>query len=73
MTKKEALHEYCLRLGDTALISGQRLGEWCGHAPMLEEDIAMTNIALDLIGQAKIILTYAGKVDGSERTEDDLA
>src|SRR5688572_25334175 len=73
MTKQEALFEYCLRLGDTALILGQRISEWCGHAPILEEDIAMSNIALDHIGQARIILTYAGKVEGKGRTEDDLA
>ncbi len=73
MTKQEALFEYCLRLGDTSLILGQRVSEWCGHAPILEEDIAMSNISLDLIGQARIILTYAGEVEGKGRTEDDLA
>jgi len=73
MTKQEALFEYCLRLGDTALILGQRISEWCGHAPMLEEDIAMSNIALDQIGQARIILTYAGQVEGKGRSEDELA
>lgn len=73
MTKQEALFEYCLRLGDTSLILGQRVSEWCGHAPVLEEDIAMSNISLDLIGQARIILTYAGEVEGKGRTEDDLA
>ena len=51
--------EYLLRLGDTCLILGQRLGEWCGHAPILEEDIAMTNMALDLIGQTRALLTRA--------------
>ena len=73
LTQQEALFEYCLRLGDTSLILGQRISEWCGHAPILEEDIAMSNIALDLIGQARIILTYAGEVEGKGRTEDDLA
>ncbi len=73
MTKQEALFEFCLRLGDTALISGQRISEWCGHGPILEEDIALSNIALDLIGQARNILNYAGSVEGKERTEDDLA
>jgi ring-1,2-phenylacetyl-CoA epoxidase subunit PaaC len=73
MTKQEALFEYCLRLGDTALILGQRISEWCGHAPILEEDIAMSNIALDHIGQARIILSYAGVVEGKGRSEDDLA
>jgi len=67
------LFEYCQRLGDTSLILGQRLGEWCGHGPVLEEDIALSNIALDLIGQSRIILTYAGIVEGKGRTEDDLA
>jgi len=73
MTKQEALFEYCLRLGDTALILGQRISEWCGHAPMLEEDIAMSNIALDHIGQARIILSYACEVESKGRKEDDLA
>ncbi len=73
MTNQEALFEYCLRLGDTSLILGQRVSEWCGHAPILEEDIAMSNISLDLIGQARIILTYAGQVEDKGRTEDDLA
>lgn len=73
MTQREALLEYCLRLGDTSLISGQRMSEWCGHAPILEEDIAMSNIALDLIGQARIMLGYAGEVDGNGKSEDDMA
>lgn len=67
------LFEYCIRLADTSLILGQRLGEWCGHGPILEEDIALTNISLDLIGQARAFLTYAGQVEGKGRTEDDLA
>jgi len=67
------LFEYTLRLGDTGLILGQRLGEWCGHGPILEEDIALTNISLDLIGQARTFLAYAGQVEGKGRTEDDLA
>ena len=67
------LFEYCLRLGDTSLILGQRLGEWCGHGPILEEDIALTNISLDLIGQARAFLTYAGEIEGKGRSEDDLA
>ncbi|MCI1193208.1 phenylacetate-CoA oxygenase subunit PaaC [Calidifontimicrobium sp. SYSU G02091] len=68
---------YLLRLADTCLISGQRLGEWCGHAPILEEDIALTNMALDLIGQSRALLTLAGQVEGRghARTydEDQLA
>lgn len=73
ITLQTALFEYCLRLGDTALIMGQRISEWCGHAPYLEEDIAMSNMALDYIGQARIILSYAGKTEGKGRDEDTLA
>lgn len=69
--------EYVLRLADNPLILGQRLSEWCGHAPVLEEDIALANIALDLIGQARLLLTHAGKLEGSAgnpaRDEDQLA
>jgi ring-1,2-phenylacetyl-CoA epoxidase subunit PaaC len=68
-----ALATYALRLGDDALILSQRLGEWSGAAPELEEDIALTNIALDLLGQARALLTYAGEAEGRGRTEDDLA
>ncbi|HKR05467.1 MAG TPA: 1,2-phenylacetyl-CoA epoxidase subunit PaaC [Bacteroidia bacterium] len=67
------LFEYSLRLGDTSLILGHRLSEWCGHGPILEEDIAMANLSLDLIGQARMILAYAGQVEGKGRTDDDLA
>ena len=67
------ISEYTLRIGDTSLILGQRLGEWCGHGPILEEDIALTNISLDLIGQSRAFLTYAGEKEGKGRTEDDLA
>jgi ring-1,2-phenylacetyl-CoA epoxidase subunit PaaC len=73
MTQQEALFQYCLRLGDNALVLGQRLSEWCGHGPILEEDIAMSNMSLDLIGQARGFLTYAGEVEGNGRTEDQLA
>ncbi len=73
MTTKEALINYCLRLGDSSLILGQRMSEWCSNGPILEEDIAMTNIALDLIGQSRTMLTYAGELEGNGRTEDDLA
>jgi ring-1,2-phenylacetyl-CoA epoxidase subunit PaaC len=65
--------EYVLRLGDNALILGQRLAEWLGHAPVLEEDIASANISLDLVGQARLWLTYAGTVEGAGRNEDKLA
>jgi ring-1,2-phenylacetyl-CoA epoxidase subunit PaaC len=71
--EKNSLFEYCLRIGDSSLVIGHRLSEWCGHGPILEEDIAMTNISLDLIGQARIMLTYAGQVEGKNRSEDDLA
>ena len=64
---------YLLRLGDTCLILGQRIGGWCGHAPILEEDIALSNMALDLIGQARALLTRAGAVDGRGHDEDQLA
>jgi ring-1,2-phenylacetyl-CoA epoxidase subunit PaaC len=65
--------EYVLRLGDDRLVLGHRLSEWCGHAPILEEDIALANIALDLIGQASMLLKLAGEVEGKGRTEDTLA
>lgn len=68
-----ALYQYLLRLGDNSLILGQRLSEWCGHGPVLEEDIALTNIALDLIGQATQILDYAAEVGGEGKTADDIA
>jgi ring-1,2-phenylacetyl-CoA epoxidase subunit PaaC len=73
MEIKEALFEYCLRIGDNSLVLGHRVSEWCGHGPILEEDIALTNIALDLVGQSRILLTYAGEVEGKGRTEDSLA
>ena len=65
--------DYLLRVGDNALILGQRLSEWCGHGPALEEDIALTNIALDLIGQARMVLSHAGSLMTPIRTEDDLS
>jgi len=65
--------DYVLRLGDNALILGQRLSEWCGHGPVLEEDIALANIALDLIGQARLLLAHAGRLEGAGRDEDQLA
>ena len=73
MTEKEALFRYAVRMGDNSLVLGHRLSEWCGHGPQLEEDIAQANIALDLIGQARNYLTYAGEVEGKGRSEDDLA
>ena len=65
--------QYLLRIGDTCLILGQRLGEWCGHAPIVEEDIALTNMALDLIGQARGVLTLAGDQCPQDYDEDQLA
>jgi ring-1,2-phenylacetyl-CoA epoxidase subunit PaaC len=67
------LFPYLLELGDDRLILGHRLSEWCGHGPILEEDIALTNIALDLIGQATLFLRLAGAAEGKGRSEDDLA
>lgn len=65
--------DYILRLADSAMILGHRLSEWCGHGPVLEEDIALSNIALDQIGLARLLYTHAGAVEGSGRTEDDFA
>ena len=65
--------ELLLRLGDDRLVLGHRLSEWCGHAPILEEDIALANVALDLLGQATLFLRRAGEVEGKGRDEDALA
>jgi ring-1,2-phenylacetyl-CoA epoxidase subunit PaaC len=70
---REKFLEFLLRLADDHLILGHRLSEWCGHAPMLEEDLAMPNMALDLIGQARALYAYAAEVEGGGRTEDDFA
>lgn len=67
------MFEVALHLGDNALILGHRLGEWCGHGPVLEQDIAMTNIALDLIGQARMYLDYAAELDGKGKDHDHYA
>jgi len=72
-TQNAHFFEYLLRLADDLLILGQRLSEWCGHAPILEEDIALSNIALDFVGQAESLLTLAGEVEGAGRSADDLA
>ncbi|MEP3047293.1 MAG: 1,2-phenylacetyl-CoA epoxidase subunit PaaC [Roseibium sp.] len=69
----DILFEWLLRRGDTVLVVGHRVSEWCGHAPVLEEDIALANIALDLIGQARLWLSYAGEVEGKGRGENELA
>jgi ring-1,2-phenylacetyl-CoA epoxidase subunit PaaC len=73
MEKQNALFEYVLRLADDSLILGHRLSEWCGHGPILEEDIALTNLSLDLIGQATSLLNYAGELEGKGRDGDALA
>ena len=70
---QDALFRYLLRLGDTSLVLGQRLAEWVGHAPALEEDLGLANLSLDLVGQARLLLTYAGEVEGRGRDEDALA
>jgi ring-1,2-phenylacetyl-CoA epoxidase subunit PaaC len=67
------LLDYTLGLGDDALVSAQRMGWWISRAPELEEDVALANIGLDQLGQARTLLTYAGQVEGAGRTEDDLA
>ena len=73
MTLDDARYEYLLQLGDSDLILGQRLAALCGHGPALEEDIAMSNVALDLIGQARFWLSYAAELKGGEADEDTLA
>ena len=64
---------YALQLGDDALVYAQRLGEWISRAPQIEEDMALGNVGLDLLGQARVLLTRAGELDGTGRTEDELA
>jgi len=73
MQNNKSLFQYVLRLGDSCLILSQRLGEWCGHGPILEEDIALTNFALDLLGHARFWLSYAAELEGAGRDEDQLA
>lgn len=73
MENKSELIDAVLQLGDNALILGHRLGEWCGHGPVLEQDIAMTNIALDLIGQARLYLSYAAELRDDGSDEDTMA
>ncbi|ALJ01568.1 phenylacetic acid degradation protein [Rufibacter tibetensis] len=67
------LLDYTLQLADTSLILGHRLSEWCGHGPILEQDLAMANIALDLLGETRSLYQYAAELEGQGRTEDDLA
>ncbi len=73
MNKQEALFNYTIRLADNSLILSQRLSEWTSQGPFLEEDLALTNIALDILGQANSLLEYAAKIEGKGRTSDDLA
>ncbi|GHG92542.1 1,2-phenylacetyl-CoA epoxidase subunit PaaC [Pseudodonghicola xiamenensis] len=73
MTRDQALFEFLCRMGDNTLILGHRVSEWCGHAPVLEEDIALANTALDLIGQTQLWLGLAGEVEGEGRDADKLA
>lgn len=73
MDKNTALKELCLRIGDNGLILGHRLSEICGHGPILETDIALTNVALDLIGQARAWYGYAANIEGNGKLEDDYA
>ncbi len=73
MTRDEALFEFLLRLGDNTVVLSHRVSEWIGHSPVLEEDIALANTALDLIGQTQLWLELAGEVEGKGRTADNLA
>lgn len=73
VAQPEDRQEYALQLADDALVLGQRLSEWCGRAPFLEEDIALTNVALDYIGRARMLYAYAAELDRKGRTEDDFA
>lgn len=73
MNKQEALFNYTLRLGDSSIILAQRLCEWTGVGPFLEEDLALTNIALDIFGRGKSLLEYAGRIENKGRNEDALA
>ncbi|MBL7924955.1 MAG: phenylacetate-CoA oxygenase subunit PaaC [Bacteroidia bacterium] len=73
MNTNDALYTYCVRLADTAVILSQRFCEWCGHGPILEEDIAMSNMGLDLIGQARGFYAYAAALENKGRSEDDIA
>ncbi|RIJ32713.1 1,2-phenylacetyl-CoA epoxidase subunit PaaC [Henriciella mobilis] len=69
----DQLTQYLLRLGDDSLVLGQRLSEWCGHAPSIELDLSLANVALDLIGQATLLLNAAGEAEGQGRDADALA
>ena len=72
MSKDQALIAYVTRMGDNAIVMAQRLSEWVGHGPELEEEMAMSNFALDYVGQARMFFSYAGELDGKGRSEDDI-
>jgi ring-1,2-phenylacetyl-CoA epoxidase subunit PaaC len=72
-TPAQLAHDLALQYGDNTHVLAQRLSEWCGHGPVLEQDIALTNIALDLLGQTRLYLAYAAELEGQGRNEDDLA
>ncbi|MCW8194757.1 phenylacetate-CoA oxygenase subunit PaaC [Proteobacteria bacterium 005FR1] len=71
--RKQHLAEYCISLADDALVLGQRLSQWVAKAPWLEEELALANVALDLVGRAKMLYEYAARVEGGERSADDIA
>lgn len=71
--QQTALIDYCLALGDDSLILGHRLSEWCSNGPFLEEDLALTNVALDFIGRARMFYAHAAELDDQGRSEDDFA
>jgi ring-1,2-phenylacetyl-CoA epoxidase subunit PaaC len=73
MAASDPLIDYLLRLGDNGLILGHRLSEWVGHGPAIEEELAVGNVALDLLGQARMWLSLAGRIEGDGRDEDQLA
>lgn len=73
LSRNDALIKTLVQIGDDHLILGHRLSEWCGHAPMLEEDLSMPNMALDLIGQSRSLYSYAANLENKGRTEDDIA
>ncbi|MGL4565820.1 MAG: 1,2-phenylacetyl-CoA epoxidase subunit PaaC, partial [Halioglobus sp.] len=70
---KDAIKQYAIRLGDDALVLGHRLSEWCGNGPFLEEDLALTNVALDFIGRARMFYSYAAELAADGSTEDTYA
>jgi ring-1,2-phenylacetyl-CoA epoxidase subunit PaaC len=71
--QKTSLMNYCIALGDDSLMLGHRLSEWCSNGPFLEEDLALTNVALDFIGRARFFYSYAAELEGKGRNEDDVA